>query len=56
MVLSIAKIQDIFKNIPDSRMGFFLGMESGSDVKFFSPGASRLTSAMRIDEKMRNEA
>ena len=35
-------------------MGFFLGMESGGDVKFYSPGAL-LTSAMRIDEKMRNE-
>ncbi len=38
-------------------MGFFLGMESGGDVKFFSPaGCPRLTSVMRIDEKMRNEA
>ena len=26
------------RNIPDSRKGFFLGMESGGDVKFFSPG------------------
>ena len=37
--LARAKIQDIFWNIPDSRIGFFLGMESGGDVKFFSPGA-----------------
>ena len=28
-----------FKNIPDSRIGLFLGMESGGDVKFYSPGA-----------------
>ena len=27
------------KNIPDSRIGLFLGMESGGDVKFYSPGA-----------------
>ena len=40
LVLALAKIQDIFKNIPDIIMGLFLGMESsGSDVKFYSPGA-----------------
>ena len=33
------KFRIFFKNIPDSRIGFFLGMESGGDVKFFSPGA-----------------
>ena len=39
MDLDLAKIQDIFENILDSRMGFFLGMESDGDVKLFSPGA-----------------
>ena len=33
------KFRIFFKNNPDSRIGFFLGMESGGDVKFFSPGA-----------------
>ena len=33
------KFRIFFKNIPDSRIGFFLGMESGGDVKFFSLGA-----------------
>ena len=28
-----------FKNYLDGRIGFFLGMESDGDVKFFSPGA-----------------
>ena len=33
------KIRIFFKNILNSRIGFFLGMESGGDVKFYSPGA-----------------
>ena len=33
------KFRIFFKNNPDSRIGFFLGMESGGDVKFYSPGA-----------------
>ena len=31
-----------FKNIPDSRIGLFLGMESGGDAKFYSPGSKIL--------------
>ena len=37
--ITLRKIRKFLRNIPDSRMGFFLGMESGGDVKFFSPGA-----------------
>ena len=37
------------KNVPDSRMGLFLGKESGGYVKCYR--CLRLTSAMRIDEK-----
>ena len=33
------KFRIFFKNNPDSRIGFFLGTESGGDVKFYSPGA-----------------
>ena len=33
------KFRIFFKNIPGIRMGLFLGMESGGDVKFYSPGA-----------------
>ncbi len=33
------KFRIFFKNIPDIRMRFLLGMESGGDVKFFSLGA-----------------
>ena len=32
------KFRIFLKNIPDIRMRFLLGMESGGDVKFFSPG------------------
>ena len=33
------KLRIFLKNIPDSRIGFFLGMKLGGDVKFYSPGA-----------------
>ena len=42
LVLALAKFRIFLKNILDSRIGLFLGMdrmESGSDVKFYSPGA-----------------
>ena len=35
---SSQKFRIFFKHIPDIRMRFLLGMESGGDVKFFSPG------------------
>ena len=35
----LQKFRIFLKNNLDSRIGFFLGMESGGDVKFYSPGA-----------------
>ena len=32
------KFRRFLKDIPDSRIGFFLGMKLGGDVKFYSPG------------------
>ena len=36
-----------FKNNPDSRIGFFLGMDSGSDVNFFLIFSSILIAEVR---------